>query len=186
MANLYRKFTDNRKREVRVTFDPDGTAFYCGYDLAAMSGYAAPTKVVQCADTGLYAAQSVFRKIECIDKKKRGVRRFRCFDEETALKFLERKPAPQEVKDWFTSEVIPQVRQISLEIAAELGREATPPADPPQQDGREAAARLKEIGIRTFRPASAGVSDINADILTRLDAIILEAVLLKQEIQKIR
>ena len=38
MANLYRKFTDNRKREVRVTFDPDGTAFYCGYDLAAMSG----------------------------------------------------------------------------------------------------------------------------------------------------
>ena len=74
----------------------------------------------------------------------------------------------------------------TTDIAAELGREATPPADPPQQDGREAAARLKEIGIRTFRPASAGVSDINADILTRLDAIILEAVLLKQEIQKSR
>ena len=47
MANICRTFTDKRKREVRVTFDPDGTAFYCGYDLAAMSGYSAPSKVVQ-------------------------------------------------------------------------------------------------------------------------------------------
>lgn len=122
MANIYRTFTDKRKREVRVTFDPDGTAFYCGYDLAAMSGYSAPSKVVQCAGTGLYAAHSVYRNMEYIDSKKRGVRRFRCFDEQNALKFLERKPAPQEVRDWFSSEVIPQVRQISLEIAAQLGR----------------------------------------------------------------
>lgn len=105
-----------------MTFDPDGTAFYCGYDLAAMSGYSAPSKVVQCAGTGLYAAHSVYRNMEYIDSKKRGVRRFRCFDEQNALKFLERKPAPQEVRDWFSSEVIPQVRQISLEIAAQLGR----------------------------------------------------------------
>lgn len=94
MANIYRTFTDKRKREVRVTFDPDGTAFYCGYDLAAMSGYSAPSKVVQCAGTGLYAAESVYRNMEYIDSKKRGVRRFRCFDEQNALKFLERKPAP--------------------------------------------------------------------------------------------
>ena len=176
MANIYRTFTDKRKREVRVTFDPDGTAFYCGYDLAAMSGYSAPSKVVQCAGTGLYAAESVYRNMEYIDSKKRGVRRFRCFDEQNALKFLERKPAPQ---------VIPQVRQISLEIAAQLGREAGPPDEEAQQDHREMSARMEEIGIKTFRPAEL-VSSASPDVLARLDAIILEAVLLKQEIQKIR
>ena len=185
MANIYRTFTDKRKREVRVTFDPDGTAFYCGYDLAAMSGYSAPSKVVQCAGTGLYAAESVYRNMEYIDSKKRGVRRFRCFDEQNALKFLERKPAPQEVRDWFSSEVIPQVRQISLEIAAQLGREAGPPEEEAQQDHREMSARMEEIGIKTFRPAGL-VSSASPDVLARLDAIILEAVLLKQEIQKIR
>lgn len=184
MANIYRKFTDKRKREVRVTFDPDGTAYYCGYDLAAMSGYSAPTKVVQCSNTGLYPAESVMRNIEYIDSKKRGVRRFRCFDEENALKFLERKPAPQEVKDWFTSEVIPQVRQISLEIAAKLGREA-PPEEGTHQEQQDLTAALEGIGIKTFLPAAAGPSS-GADIMARLDAIILEAVLLKQEIRKIR
>lgn len=184
MANIYRKFTDKRKREVRVTFDPDGTAYYCGYDLAAMSGYSAPTKVVQCSNTGLYPAESVMRNIEYIDSKKRGVRRFRCFDEENALKFLERKPAPQEVKDWFTSEVIPQVRKISLEIAAKLGREASPEEDT-HQEQQDLTAALEGIGIKTFRPAAA-VPSSGTDIMARLDAIILEAVLLKQEIQKIR
>lgn len=183
MSNIYRKFTDKRKREVRVTFDPDGTAFYCGYDLAAMSGYSAPTKVVQCSNTGLYPVESVLRNMEYIDSKKRGVRRFRCFDEQNALKFLERKPAPQEVKDWFTSEVIPQVRQISLEIAAKLGREAGAPAEE-QRERREEA--LEDIGIRTFHQPEPVAGSTNSDVLARPDAIILQAVLLKQEIQKIK
>ena len=77
MPNTYRKFVDRRKREVRVTFDPDGTAYYCGYDLASMSGYSAPTKVVQCSNTGLYPVESVLRNMEYIDSRTRGVRRFR-------------------------------------------------------------------------------------------------------------
>ena len=89
------------------------------------------------------------------------------------------------MRDWFSSEVIPQVRQISLEIAAQLGREAGPPDEEAQQDHREMSARMEEIGIKTFRPAEL-VSSASPDVLARLDAIILEAGLLKQEIQKIR
>lgn len=99
-----------------MTFDPDGTAFYCGYDLAAMSGYSAPSKVVQCAGTGLYAGSFGVPEHGVHRQQEAWGPRFRCFDEQNALKFLERKPAPQEVRDWFSSEVIPQVRQISLEI----------------------------------------------------------------------
>ncbi len=183
MPNTYRKFVDRRKREVRVTFDPDGTAYYCGYDLASMSGYSAPTKVVQCSNTGLYPVESVLRNMEYIDSRKRGVRRFRCFTEENALRFLERKPAPQEVRDWFTAEVVPQVRQISLEIAAERSREA---AAPPEEPERRELPQVGEIGIKTLCPADPAGGGMNSGILERLDAIILEAVLLKQEIQKIR
>lgn len=182
MSNIYRKFVDKRKREVRVTFDPDGTAYYCGYDLASMSGYAAPTKVVQCSNTGLYPVESVLRNMEYIDSRKRGVRRFRCFDEENALKFLDRKPAPPEVREWFTAEVIPQVRRISLEIAAELGREAVCP--PEERERHEPA--VGEIGIKALCPPDTVNGGFTASILSRLDAIILEAVLLKQEIQKTR
>ena len=52
MAESFKTFADKRKREVRVTFDRDGTAYYCGVDLAAMSGYSAPAKVVQTSETG--------------------------------------------------------------------------------------------------------------------------------------
>lgn len=110
-------FKDKRNSLLRVVFDLDGTAYYCGYDLAIMSGYSAPTKAVQRSNSGLYPAESVLRDIEYIDSRKSGSRRFRCFTEENALRFLKRKPDTQEVRDWFTAEVIPKVRQISLEIA---------------------------------------------------------------------
>ena len=87
------------------------------------------------------------------------------------------------MKDWFTSEVIPQVRQISLEIAAKLGREAGAPVEE-QRERREEA--LEDIGIRTFHQPEPVAGSTNSDVLARLDAIILQAVLLKQEIQKIK
>lgn len=45
---------------------------------------------------------------------------------------------------------------------------------------------MGEIGIKTLCPADPASGGMNSGILERLDAIILEAVLLKQEIQKIR
>lgn len=144
MAESFKTFADKRKREVRVTFDQDGTAYYCGVDLAAMSGYAAPAKVVQTSETGSRPAKAVYRKIDCIDKNKRGVRRFRCFDEENALIFLDRRPAPPEVVTWFTNEVVPKVRQISLEMAAkrakDVQRELELMQEPPRPGGEASSA----------------------------------------------
>ena len=169
MADSFKTFSDRRKREVRVTFDQDGTAYYCGVDLVAMSGYSAPAKVVQTCETGSRPAKAVYRKIDCIDRNKRGVRRFRCFDEENALLFLDRRPAPPEVVSWFTREVIPKVRQISLEMAAKRGRELM--KEPEVSEPEEPPAQV---------PAALG------SILERLDAIILECVLLKRELYQVK
>lgn len=169
MADSFKTFADKRKREVRVTFDQDGTAYYCGVDLAAMSGYVAPAKVVQTSETGSRPAKAVYRKIDCIDKNKRGVRRFRCFDEENALIFLDRKPAPPEVVTWFTNEVVPKVRQISLEMAAKRAR-----------DVQRELELMQEAPALEEKPAQLPVAV--GSILERLDAIILECALLKREL----
>ncbi len=171
MADSFKTFSDKRKREVRVTFDQDGTAYYCGVDLAAMSGYSAPAKVVQTCETGSRPAKAVYRKIDCIDRNKRGVRRFRCFDEENALLFLDRRPAPPEVVSWFTREVVPKVRQISLEMAAEKGRELMRDAEPQPEP-----SAIEELAAQPPAALSA--------IVERLDAIILECVLLKRELSQ--
>ena len=165
MADSFKTFSDRRKREVRVTFHQDGAAYYCGVDLAAMSGYSAPAKVVQTCETGSRPAKAVYRKIDCIDKNKRGVRRFRCFDEENALLFLDRRPAPPEVVSWFTREVVPKVRQISLEMAAKRGREL-----------------MKEPEVSEPDESPTQVPVALSSIVERLDAIILECALLKREL----
>jgi len=169
MAESFKTFADKRKREVRVTFDRDGTAYYCGVDLAAMSGYSAPAKVVQTSETGSRPAKAVYRKIDCIDKKKRGVRRFRCFDEENALIFLDRRPAPPEVVSRFTNEVVPKVRQISLEMAAKRAK-----------DVQRELELMQEVPAPEEKPAQLPVAA--GSILERLDAIILECALLKREL----
>lgn len=169
MADSFKTFSDKRKREVRVTFDQDGTAYYCGVDLAAMSGYSAPAKVVQTCETGSRPAKAVYQKIDCIDKNKRGVRRFRCFDEENALLFLDQRPAPPEVVSWFTMEVVPKVRQISLEMAAKRGREL-----------------MKKPEVNEQEEPPAQVSAALSSIVERLDAIILECALLKRELYQVK
>ena len=39
-------FTTPERQELRVVFDPDGTPFFCGPDLAAIAGYEQPRKAV--------------------------------------------------------------------------------------------------------------------------------------------
>ena len=46
-------FTTPERQELRVVFDPDGTPFFCGPDLAAIAGYEQPRKAVTGGNQGV-------------------------------------------------------------------------------------------------------------------------------------
>ncbi len=129
---------DNKRREVRVTFDPDGTAFYCGNDVAALTGYKAPRRLIMRIRDMYPDINIVTREFAWLIKnttpKKRHVCKMRCFDEESALKFLERYESQNEATRWFSSQVIPKVRQMSEARAkkAEGEKESEPEPEPEQ------------------------------------------------------
>lgn len=55
-------FTTPERQELRVVFDPDGTPFFCGPDLAAIAGYEQPRKAVTGGNQGVNRIESVLRK----------------------------------------------------------------------------------------------------------------------------
>ncbi len=169
MPETFRTFTDARKREVRVSFDQDGTAFYCSTDVAALLGYKAPRNAVMRALEADPAFRVARRRVETITTngqfKRKTATYVRCFDEENTLRFLERSTENNEAVRWFREVVIPQVQRVSLELAAGRGREAPPV--PQQPSGPE----------EERRPGAASIVD-------RLDAVIMECVLMKQELSR--
>ena len=52
-------FTTPERQELRVVFDPDGTPFFCGPDLAAIAGYEQPRKAVTGGNKGVNRIDSV-------------------------------------------------------------------------------------------------------------------------------
>ena len=56
-------FTTPERQELRVVFDPDGTPFFCGPDLAAIAGYEQPRKAVTGGNKGVNRIDSVLRKV---------------------------------------------------------------------------------------------------------------------------
>ena len=67
-------FTTPERQELRVVFDPDGTPFFCGPDLAAIAGYEQPRKAVTGGNKGVNRIDSVLRKVPWDN----GMRKGRC------------------------------------------------------------------------------------------------------------
>ena len=72
-------FTTPERQELRVVFDPDGTPFFCGPDLAAIAGYEQPRKAVTGGNQGVNRIESVLRKVPWDNGMRRGRCDFTCF-----------------------------------------------------------------------------------------------------------
>ena len=75
-------FTTPERQELRVVFDPDGTPFFCGPDLAAIAGYEQPRKAVTGGNQGVNRIESVLRKVPWDNGIRRGRCDFTCFSAE--------------------------------------------------------------------------------------------------------
>jgi len=93
-------FTTPERQELRVVFDPDGTPFFCGPDLAAIAGYEQPRKAVTGGNQGVNRIESVLRKVPWDNGMRRGRCDFTCFSAENAVKLLCRRPAPYAAIRW--------------------------------------------------------------------------------------
>ncbi len=114
--------------------------------------------------------------------KKRHVCKMRCFDEKSALKFLERYESQNEATRWFSSQVIPQVRQMSEARAKkaedEKESEPEPEPEPVHTEAETPRNETPNADDELHTPM-----DTKA-IVDRLDAIILECALLKRELNQ--
>ena len=110
-------FTTADRQELRVVFDPDGVAFFCGSDLAVIAGYEMPRKAVTGGNQGVNRIETVLRKVPWDNGMKRGRCEHTCFSAENAVKFLCRRPAPYAAIRWFEDEVIPKVKEMGEEVA---------------------------------------------------------------------
>ncbi len=173
---------DNNRREVRVTFDPDGTAFYCGNDVAALTGYKAPRRLIMRIHDIYPDIDIAIREFAWLIKnttpKKRHVCKMRCFDEESALKFLERYESQNEATRWFSSQVIPQVRQMSEARAKKAEAEKDDKPEPAHTEAETPRSDTPDADDELHTPMNTKA------IVDRLDAIILECVLLKRELNQ--
>ena len=110
-------FTTPERQELRVVFDPDGTPFFCGPDLAAIAGYEQPRKAVTGGNQGVNRIESVLRKVPWDNGMRRGRCDFTCFSAENAVKLLCRRPAPYAAIRWLEDEVIPKTQEMGEEVA---------------------------------------------------------------------
>ena len=110
-------FTTPERQELRVVFDPDGTPFFCGPDLAAIAGYEQPRKAVTGGNKGVNRIDSVLRKVPWDNGMRKGRCEFTCFSAENAVKLLCRRPAPYAAIRWLEDEVIPKTQEMGEEVA---------------------------------------------------------------------
>lgn len=169
MAENYTVFKDDRKKEIRTVFDPDGTPYFCGLDIARLAGYEAPGRAIAGGNSGRNRIPTVKRRMEWMNSKKHGCCDYICFSAENALEFLRRKPAPPEATAWFMREVMQKAKEMGNEIAAKNLKAKQTYGEADQEMAPE-------------RPAA--VSELQISFADRLDAIILECVMLKQELKR--
>lgn len=164
-------FSNTSQHEIRVAFDPDGTAWYCCKDVADLLGYKAADKVIPYAVNKERSLSIEIRQISWFNTKGRFKRNFvsriRCFDEKNVLAFLKRSAVQNQEVHWFINEVIPEARKRGAEIAKENASIQT------QLPVSEEKFQVEEHS----EPQTSQRS-----IAERLDAVILECVLLKQEL----
>lgn len=165
-------FATKERKELRCVFDPDGTPFFCGPDLATIAGYETPRKAVTSGNAGVNRIDTVLRKVPWDNGMKRGRCAVTCFSAENAVKFLCRRPAPYAAIRWFEDEVIPKAQEMGEEVARSF-------MEWPESHEKAPEPRMIET---TAREPKRQQKAISVSIMERLDAIILECALLKQEL----
>lgn len=178
-------FTNNYRQQLRVVFDPDGTAFFCGPDLAVIAGYEAPQKAVTGGNKGVNRIDSVLRRVPWDNGVRRGRCDYTCFSAENAVKFLCRRPAPYDNIRWFEDEVLPKTQEIGEEVARGFVKwPDRAKKRPEQKTGEEPPAKARA----SYGAKLTGVEpDVLKDsIYNRLDAIILECAMLKRDLYQIK
>lgn len=171
-------FTTPERQELRVVFDPDGTPFFCGPDLAAIAGYEQPRKAVTGGNKGVNRIDSVLRKVPWDNGMRKGRCEFTCFSAENAVKLLCRRPAPYAAIRWLEDEVIPKTQEMGEGVARAYPGWNKPPQ---QKEKQEQDVTIVEVHPKRFLEQ---VSADGGSLIERLDNIILECVLLKKEISK--
>ena len=116
-------FSDERRREVRVVYEPDGRPLYCASDIAACMGYAAPYKLV--ARAGICPQYRRF--VPWVSKTRRGHSEAICLDADGVREFVDRLALSDEVQEWVNEKVIPEAEA----IGAQRGYEYESPEDEP-------------------------------------------------------
>lgn len=178
-------FTNSYRQQLRVVFDPDGTAFFCGPDLAVIAGYEAPQKAVTGGNKGVNRIDSVLRRVPWDNGVRRGRCDYTCFSAENAVKFLCRRPAPYDNIRWFEDEVLPKTQEIGEEVARgfvkwpERGKKRHE-----QKKGEETFA--KESVPHEVESSRMEVGGLKDSIYNRLDAIILECAMLKRDLYQMK
>ena len=194
-------FTTRTQMELRVVFDPDGKAFFCGVDLAVIAGYGMPRKAVTGGNQGTNRIDTVLRKVPWDNGMKQGRCEFTCFSAENAIKFLCRRPAPYEYIRWLEDDVIPKTEVLGKVFArnyvdwlkdAEKMMDSAIPTETPEKDRAyeiaEAVARIDRSSgdiINRWRAVGGQTQDDVGSIIKRLDTIILECALLKKDLCQI-
>lgn len=158
MAGDCMTFSNTNEYKIRVAFDPDGTPWYCCIDVAALVGYRLTDKVIEYASKIEHSIEVEFRNVTWFNTKGPTKRNFstrlRVFKEKDARAFLGRIATNDAVK-WFLEEVIPAAKERGEEIARKTAEEQK--AAPPQR---------------------------SQSIIDRLDAVIMECLLMKQELAR--
>ena len=158
MAGDCMTFSSTNEYKIRVAFDPDGTPWFCCIDVAALLGYRLNDRVIEYASKIEHSIEVEFRNITWFNTKGQFKRNFsnrlRVFKEKDARAFLSRV-APNDAVRWFLEEVIPEARTHGEEIARKTAEEQN--AAPPQG---------------------------SQSIIDRLDAVIMECLLMKQELAR--
>lgn len=88
--------------DVRCLIDDTKTPMYCAMDIAAMTGYIAPSKALSRTPFPKKKMQVSWKS-----GKRTGVVQCWFFTKENALKFMRKGMADQEAVKWFQNEVVP-------------------------------------------------------------------------------
>lgn len=153
-------FIDDSRREVRVVYEPDGKPLFCATDLATCMGYGAPAKAVSRVET----IKKYRRFVPWVSVHKRGRSEAICYDRGGVIQFLRHGVPSEEVEQWVLDELIPRAET----IGAQRGYSYEEPEEEFFEDEQFPASVPKSV----------------SSILDRLDSIILEAVMLKQELSR--
>lgn len=186
MANNCVIFVSPGKEELRVVFDPDGTPFFCGADLAVIAGYTAPRKAVTLGNQGVNRIESVLRKVPWDNGMRCGSCDHTCFSAENAVKVLCKRPAPYEAIRWLEDVVIPKTQEVGEKIARGYVKYPAQLVEKPYESKKQKKVARKAPEQRVMgKTPSIEKMPLEA-IVERLDAIILECALLKREICQTR